>query len=62
MARTPVVDQEEGISCGLCGEACPEVFRLNDLEVAEVYNPSGTPEEKIQEVIDGCPGQGIPWE
>ncbi|RPJ41032.1 MAG: ferredoxin, partial [Deltaproteobacteria bacterium] len=28
MAKTPVVDQEECISCGVCVEVCPEVFRL----------------------------------
>ena len=43
MARTPVVNGEECISCGVCVDICPEVFRLNDRDVSEVYNPSGAP-------------------
>jgi ferredoxin len=62
MAKTPIVDQEECISCGVCAEVCSEVFRLNDRDVSEVYNPSGAPEEKIQEAIDSCPVQCIHWE
>ena len=62
MARTPVVDQEECISCGVCVDVCPEVFRLNDRDVSEVYNLTGAPEEKIQEAIDSCPVQCIHWE
>jgi ferredoxin len=62
MARAPVVDQEECISCGVCVDVCPEVFRLNDRDVSEVYNLTGAPEEKIQEAIDSCPVQCIHWE
>jgi len=62
MARTPVVNGEECISCGVCVDICPEVFRLNDRDVSEVHNPTGAPEEKIQEAIDSCPVQCIHWE
>ncbi|MBP1714858.1 MAG: ferredoxin [Deltaproteobacteria bacterium] len=62
MAQTPVVDQEECISCGLCVEVCPEVFRLNDRDVSEVYNPTGAPEGKIQEDMISSPVQFIHWE
>ena len=62
MSKNPMVDQVECISCGICVEICPEVFRLNDRDLSEVYNPAGAPEEKIQEAIDGCPGQGLHWE
>jgi ferredoxin len=62
MAKTPVVNQDECISCGLCAEICPEVFRMNDQDISEVYNPAGAPPEKIQEAIDGCPVQCIHWE
>jgi ferredoxin len=62
MSKTVVVDQQECISCGLCVEVCPEVFRLNDQDVSEVHNPTGAPEEKIQEAIDSCPVQCIHWE
>jgi ferredoxin len=62
MARTPVVKEEECISCGVCVDICPQVFRLNDRDVSEVYNPTGAAEEKIQEAIDGCPVQCLHWE
>ncbi len=62
MPKKPVVNQEECISCGLCAEICPEVFRLNDKDLSEVHNPAGAPEEKIQEAIDSCPVQCIHWE
>lgn len=26
------------ISCGLCASVCPEVFRMNDENVSEVYH------------------------
>jgi ferredoxin len=62
MSKIPVVNQDECISCGLCVETCPEVFRLNDKDLSEVYNPTGASEEKIQEAIDSCPVQCIQWE
>ncbi len=31
------IDQDDCISCGLCVETCPEVFRMNDDDLAEVY-------------------------
>ena len=61
MPRVPVVNQDECISCALCAELCPEVFRLNDKDLSEVHNPTGAPEEKIQEAIDSCPVQCIHW-
>ena len=61
MAKTPVVNQEECISCGVCTEICPEVFRFNDEDISEVNNPTGAPETKIQEAIDSCPVQCIHW-
>jgi ferredoxin len=60
--KKPVVNQDDCISCGLCAEVCPEVFRLNDKDLSEVHNPGGASEEKIQEAIDSCPVQCIHWE
>ena len=60
--HSPVIVEEECIACGACEEICPEVFRLNEsLGFAQVINPGGAPEEKIQEVIDACPVQCIHW-
>jgi ferredoxin len=62
MARIPFVDQDACISCGLCIECAPEVFRLDNSNLAEVYDPAGAPEEKIQEAMDGCPVSCIYWQ
>ena len=62
MAQKPYVDQDVCISCELCVNMVPEVFRMGDSGVAEVYNPSGASEEKIQEAIDSCPVSCIHWE
>ncbi|MCX5906204.1 MAG: ferredoxin [Deltaproteobacteria bacterium] len=62
MAKTAVVNEDECISCGVCAEICPEVFRMNDQDVSEVYDSTGAPAEKIQEAIDSCPVQCIHWE
>jgi ferredoxin len=61
MARVPFVDQDVCISCTLCVNTAPEVFRMNDNDLAEVYDPEGAPEEKIQEAIDACPVNCIHW-
>ena len=61
MPRIPYVEENDCISCGLCAEICPEVFRLNDQDLSQVYNPTGASEEKIQEAIDSCPVQCIRW-
>lgn len=60
--RTPVIVEEECIACGACEELCPEVFQVNEtLGFAQVINPGGAPEEKIQEAMDNCPVNCIHW-
>lgn len=62
MARKPHVDQDVCISCNLCVDTAPEVFRMNDAGLAEVYDPAGASEAKVQEAIDTCPVSCIHWE
>jgi ferredoxin len=61
MAKTPVVDQDSCISCGLCVSSCPGVFRFNDRSKSECYDPQGAPAQDIQHAIDACPVQCISW-
>lgn len=61
MPKTPWVDREECISCGVCVDMCPEVFMLDDDDKSECYNPDGAPEEEIQKAMDDCPVQCIHW-
>ncbi|MBW7572244.1 ferredoxin [Caproiciproducens faecalis] len=51
------LDRSGCISCGLCIETCPEVFRMGDDGVAEVYRedvPAEVEDTAIQ-AQDGCP-------
>jgi ferredoxin len=58
----PVIVEDECIACGACEEICPEVFTVNEsLGFAQVINPGGGSEEKIQEAIDACPVLCIHW-
>jgi ferredoxin len=60
--HVPYVVEDECIACGTCEEICPEVFAVNEsLGFAQVMNPGGAPDEKIQEAIDACPVQCIHW-
>ena len=48
MARIPYVVKDECISCGVCVETVPEVFRFDDDMKAEVFDPAGDTEQSIQ--------------
>ncbi|QAT50576.1 ferredoxin [Caproiciproducens sp. NJN-50] len=51
------LDRSGCISCGLCPQTCPEVFRMGDDGIAEVYQenvPEGS-EGKAVEAQEGCP-------
>lgn len=60
--RTPWVDQDSCISCGLCISTCPGVFSFNNAGKSECCNPGGAPEKDIQLAIDSCPVQCISWQ
>lgn len=59
----PVIETEDCVGCGSCVEICPEIFVLNEsLEKAQVVNPDGCPEEKVNEAIETCPVNCIHWD
>ena len=60
MAKVVWVNRDECISCGLCVSLAPGVFRFEE-DKSVAYNPSGAPEELIQQCIDGCPVSAISW-
>lgn len=63
MAKTPWVDKDLCISCGLCVSNLPDVFRFDDEGKAECHNPTGASEEEIQSnAIDLCPVSCIHWQ
>ena len=61
MAKVPYVEKEECTSCNVCVDTVPGVFRMDDDNKAEVFDPSGADESEIQEAIDVCPAACIHW-
>lgn len=54
------INRDGCISCGLCVEACPQVFRLADDGLAEVYAaPLPNEADAVKEAADNCPVQVI---
>lgn len=62
MAKNLYVDTEECIGCGACVDSCPDVFSMNEDDIAEISNPEPASEEEIQDAIDACPVECIHWE
>ena len=55
------IDEDECTSCGQCADNLPEVFEMNDDDMAIVVDHTAGSEEAIQEEIDQCPGECIHW-
>jgi ferredoxin len=51
------IDRDGCISCGLCVDTCPSVFRMADDGIAEVYvdKVPGDEEHLAVEAQEGCP-------
>ena len=51
------IDREGCISCGLCASICPQVFRMADDGLAEVYADPilESMEDAAAEARDNCP-------
>lgn len=50
------IDRSGCISCGICASTCPEVFRMADDGLAEVYaEVTSDLETTAQEASDSCP-------
>ena len=55
------IDRDGCISCELCATTCPEVFRMADDNLAEVYVDEIPRElsDEVKEAADGCPSEVI---
>ena len=58
----PVIELSECISCGICHDLCPEVFRLNQSGFVEVIELAAYPGPAVDEVVQYCPADCIGWE
>lgn len=55
-----IVDQETCIGCGLCPQACPEVFKMEgDKAVAYVDTVPGNAEDSCRQAAQDCPVEAI---
>ena len=61
MARELYIDRDECTSCVQCSDNLPEVFAMDDEDIATVIDNEGASEDAIQEEIDTCPGECIHW-
>ncbi len=57
MKGKAVIDRDGCIACGLCADTCPEVFRMAEDGLAEVYVDEVPEEQKdaAAEAAEDCP-------
>lgn len=59
-----IVNEETCVGCGLCADTCPDVFEMNDENVAKVKAdpvPSDA-EDSCREAAESCPVDAITLE
>ena len=55
-----IIDRSGCIGCGLCAEICPDVFRMADDGLAEVYTePINEAIDAANEAAESCPVEVI---
>jgi len=60
--KKPSVELSDCISCGVCVEVSPEVFKLNEAEYIEVTELETYPQDEVNEAIKYCPADCINWQ
>lgn len=60
--KQPVVELSDCISCGVCAEVSPAVFRLSDAGYIEVVELDSYPEDEVNDAIKYCPTDCISWD
>ena len=61
MGKVAYVDKDECTSCSQCVDNLPEVFEMDDDDLAQVIDGYEADEDDVQEEIDSCPGECIHW-
>ena len=59
--KAPVIELSDCIVCGVCIEACPQVFRMNAAGYVAVIEMTSYPEADVNEAIKNCPVDCIYW-
>ena len=53
MSKKIIIDQELCVGCGACANLCPEVFRMQEDEKAEVIKSNDKCDYEM--AVDSCP-------
>jgi ferredoxin len=53
------VDRDLCIGCGMCVSICPQVFEMDDKEIAIVRANPAEMTDTLQEAVDSCPTSAI---
>ena len=69
MSKVTYVEIDDCTSCALCTDGLPEYYRMDDDDLAHAYTGDKNGEatvkdddiDKVQEMIDDCPGECIFW-
>jgi len=61
MARLLTIDQTLCISCSLCVDMLPGIFRINEDNSAEVYNQGAANCAELESIRAACPLGCILW-
>ena len=59
--KKPSVELSDCISCGVCAEVSPGVFRLGGAGYIEVVELDAYPKEEVDDAIKYCPTDCICW-
>ena len=59
--RKPLIELSDCISCGVCAEVSPEVFRFSDAGYVEITELAIYPEDEVNDAIKYCPTDCIAW-
>lgn len=56
-----IVDREMCMGCGVCVDFCPEVFEMDDEDIAKVIVEVVPPEaeDSCRDAAEGCPEEAI---
>ena len=60
--KSPIVELSDCITCGVCVEICPDVFRMTGTGYIDVIELPSYPESDVNDAIKYCPVDCIYWE
>jgi len=61
MGKVLWIDRDECTSCVQCSDNLPEVFQMDDEDIATVLDQNGGDADAIEEEIETCPAECIHW-